>query len=67
MSVQKNSHSVSFRDGSRGRSGSIHEKENINVRAAFIHVLGDVVQSVGVLIAAYIIKYKVNTINIMKL
>ncbi|GAV05789.1 hypothetical protein RvY_15864-2 [Ramazzottius varieornatus] len=31
---------------------------NINVRAAFIHVLGDLFQSVGVLIAAYVIKYK---------
>ena len=33
------------------------EEKNINVRAAFIHVLGDMVQSVGVLIAAYIIYY----------
>ena len=32
---------------------------NINVRAAYIHVLGDIIQSVGVLIAAYIIRYKV--------
>lgn len=41
------------------RSGSLSsDKQNINVRAAFIHVLGDIVQSVGVLIAAYIIKYK---------
>ncbi|XP_078378655.1 proton-coupled zinc antiporter SLC30A2-like isoform X3 [Oculina patagonica] len=41
------------------RSGSLStEKQNINVRAAFIHVLGDIVQSVGVLIAAYIIKFK---------
>ncbi|CAG0922092.1 unnamed protein product [Notodromas monacha] len=31
---------------------------NINVRAAFIHVVGDLVQSVGVLIAAFIIHYK---------
>ncbi|XP_055339557.1 proton-coupled zinc antiporter SLC30A2-like isoform X2 [Paramacrobiotus metropolitanus] len=31
---------------------------NINVRAAFIHVVGDLFQSVGVLIAAYIIYYK---------
>lgn len=44
------------------RSGSLStEKQNINVRAAFIHVLGDIVQSVGVLIAAYIIKFKVRT------
>ena len=43
------------------RSNSLHhvEKQNINVRAAFIHVLGDIVQSLGVLIAAYIIKFKV--------
>ncbi|XP_015761455.1 PREDICTED: zinc transporter 2-like [Acropora digitifera] len=43
------------------RSNSLHhssEKQNINVRAAFIHVLGDIVQSVGVLIAAYIIKFR---------
>ncbi len=33
---------------------------NINVRAAFIHVLGDLVQSIGVLIAAFIIRYKVS-------
>ena len=39
--------------------GSSKERANINVRAAFIHVLGDIVQSVGVLVAAYIIKYKV--------
>lgn len=31
--------------------------DNINVRAAFIHVIGDLIQSIGVLIAAYIIRY----------
>eukprot|EP00731_Ephydatia_muelleri_P013406 Em0007g716a len=31
--------------------------ENINVRAAFIHVIGDLIQSVGVVIAGYIIKF----------
>ena len=34
--------------------------KNINVRAAFIHVIGDILQSIGVLIAAVIIKFKVN-------
>lgn len=29
----------------------------MNIRAAFVHVLGDLVQSIGVLIAAIIIKY----------
>lgn len=37
---------------------SSHTFQNINVRAAFIHVLGDLVQSIGVLIAAFIIRYK---------
>lgn len=35
------------------------ERTNINIRAAFIHVLGDLLQSIGVLISAYIIKYNV--------
>ncbi|XP_014235481.1 zinc transporter 2-like isoform X1 [Trichogramma pretiosum] len=34
------------------------EEENINVRAAFIHVLGDFIQSVGVFIAAIVIYFK---------
>ena len=34
-------------------------EENINVRAAFIHVIGDLIQSIGVVIAGYIIKFKV--------
>jgi zinc transporter 2 len=32
--------------------------EHINVRAALIHVLGDLLQSIGVLISSIIIKYK---------
>ena len=40
----------------KGGSGSA---ENINLRAAMLHVLGDMVQSVGVVIAAFIIKFKV--------
>lgn len=35
-----------------------HNQENINVRAAFIHVLGDFLQSFGVLIAAIVIYFK---------
>ncbi|KAB7508097.1 Zinc transporter 2 [Armadillidium nasatum] len=33
------------------------DSKNINLRAAFIHVLGDFVQSVGVLVSAYVIHY----------
>ncbi|XP_044741771.1 zinc transporter 2-like isoform X2 [Chrysoperla carnea] len=35
-----------------------NEDTNINVRAAYIHVLGDIIQSLGVLIAAVIIFFK---------
>lgn len=37
------------------------QHQNASVRAAFIHVIGDLLQSVGVLIAAYIIYFKVRT------
>lgn len=40
-------------NGSRGRG-----KANINVRAAFIHVIGDFLQSLGVLIAALVIHFE---------
>lgn len=36
-------------------------KRNINVRAAFIHVLGDFIQSIGVFIAALVIYFKVSS------
>ncbi|GLV43179.1 Zinc transporter 33D [Carabus blaptoides fortunei] len=35
-----------------------HEDTNINVRAAYIHVIGDFIQSFGVLVAAIVIYYK---------
>jgi len=38
---------------------STDETRNINVKAAFIHVIGDLLQSFSVLVAAYIIFYKV--------
>ena len=36
-------------------------RKDLNVRAAFIHVLGDLVQSVGVFIAALMIYFKVSS------
>jgi len=36
----------------------ISASENANIRAAFIHILGDILQSVGVVIAAIVIKIK---------
>jgi len=41
-----------------------HSKKNINVRAAFIHVLGDFIQSIGVFVAALVIYFKVQRIFI---
>jgi cation diffusion facilitator family transporter len=32
-----------------------HQEENINIRAAVVHVVGDMLQSVGVIIASLII------------
>ena len=31
------------------------DSRNINVRAAFIHVIGDLIQSIGVVIAGYVV------------
>jgi len=45
-------------DSNSAQNSPLKPKRNINVRAAIIHVIGDLIQSIGVLIAAYIIKYK---------
>ena len=42
-----------------GHSHTDSKKENINVRAALIHIIGDFIQSFGVLVAALIIFFKV--------
>jgi zinc transporter 2 len=52
-----------FNDPS-SRVPSVHvareAKTNINVRAAFVHVVGDLIQSIGVLVAAVVIHIWVN-------
>ncbi|XP_075431733.1 putative proton-coupled zinc antiporter SLC30A4 [Ascaphus truei] len=40
------------------RANQGHSHGSLAVRAAFVHALGDLAQSVGVLIAAYIIRFK---------
>ncbi|KAJ8735896.1 hypothetical protein PYW07_007516 [Mythimna separata] len=45
-------------ESSNSHSHEHHQEENINVRAAFIHVLGDFLQSFGVLIAAIVIYFE---------
>ncbi|XP_067933532.1 proton-coupled zinc antiporter SLC30A8-like isoform X2 [Watersipora subatra] len=45
--------------GETEASSSNKKKEkNIVIRAAFVHIIGDLIQSIGVLIAALIIKFK---------
>jgi len=44
--------------GEEGHAHAEKEKENINVKAAFIHVIGDFLQSLGVFIAAIVIYFK---------
>lgn len=51
-------HSHSSTSSPNGSSHSHGSEENINVRAAFIHVLSDFVQSLGVFIAALVIYFK---------
>ncbi|XP_051502513.1 zinc transporter 2-like [Myxocyprinus asiaticus] len=52
------SHATSSRDSGTGHSHSLTEgHRNTSVRAAFIHVVGDLLQSFGVLVAATIIYF----------
>ena len=51
-------HSHEEAHGHSHEEGSGGGQRNINVRAAFIHVLGDFFQSVGVLVAAIVIFFK---------
>jgi len=46
------------RDSESNLSHGGDDKENINVKAAFIHVIGDFLQSIGVFIAALVIYFK---------
>ncbi|KAL1492955.1 hypothetical protein ABEB36_011112 [Hypothenemus hampei] len=64
LSLHDHGHSHGGVSSSGGGGGEhSHEngkKQNINVRAAFIHVIGDFLQSFGVLVAAIIIYFKPN-------
>uniref|UniRef100_UPI00398F008E probable proton-coupled zinc antiporter SLC30A4 n=1 Tax=Pristiophorus japonicus TaxID=55135 RepID=UPI00398F008E len=59
QSSHLHSHShCSSGNAARGGPKHSHNPGSLAVRAAFIHALGDLVQSVGVLVAAYIIRFK---------
>lgn len=54
------SHGPAVASGSQSSGSGQQQKQHgsLAVRAAFIHALGDLLQSVGVLIAAYIVRFK---------
>ncbi|XP_072255203.1 probable proton-coupled zinc antiporter SLC30A4 [Pyxicephalus adspersus] len=52
------SHSHGTPTSSSSPSSHGHSHGSLAVRAAFVHALGDLAQSIGVLIAAYIIRFK---------
>ena len=52
-------HNHSHGGSSHSHAGSSDLPDDMNVRAAMIHVLGDLIQSIGVLIAAFVVKYEV--------
>lgn len=56
----RHGHHLHEHSGQEETSVVEQEKENINVRAAFIHVIGDLLQSVGVMIAAFVIYFRVS-------
>ncbi|XP_043787080.1 zinc transporter 2-like isoform X1 [Apis laboriosa] len=69
LSLHQHGHSHGHSHGSHKSNQSIenekiniedlpHDRKNINVRAAFIHVIGDFIQSVGVFVAALAIYFK---------
>ncbi|XP_048375710.1 zinc transporter 4 [Sphaerodactylus townsendi] len=49
---------LSSSSSTASRHGHGHGHGSLAVRAAFVHALGDLVQSIGVLVAAYIIRFK---------
>ncbi|XP_040612320.1 zinc transporter 2 isoform X1 [Mesocricetus auratus] len=55
---QGQSHGHGHSPGDQSHEESQQQQENPSVRAAFIHVIGDLLQSLGVLVAAYIIYFK---------
>ena len=57
MGCTLHSHSHGHSHGGSSAGHSHDHDENINVRAAFIHVIGDVLQSIGVFIAALLIYF----------
>lgn len=63
LTLHQHSHSHSGSVTSHSHETSGTSRSNINVRAAYIHVLGDIIQSLGVLVAAVIIYFRVSNLD----
>ncbi len=51
-------HSHKHSQGQEQKHKHEHKHDDINLRAAFIHVIGDLIQSAGVLVASALIWYR---------
>nr|XP_033809791.1 zinc transporter 2 [Geotrypetes seraphini] len=58
ISLHQPGHGHSHYGSSDSHSSDSRDQRDPNVRAAFIHVLGDLLQSIGVLVAAFVIYFK---------
>ncbi|XP_068934932.1 proton-coupled zinc antiporter SLC30A2 [Petaurus breviceps papuanus] len=58
FTLHQSGHGHGHSHGHSHETSSKQEEQNPSVRAAFIHVVGDLLQSLGVLVAAYILYYK---------
>lgn len=58
FTLHQHGHTHSGSHNANGDKSNKPQSENINVRAAFIHVIGDFLQSFGVFVAALVIYFK---------
>lgn len=60
ITLHQHGHGHGHSHGGTSSSSDEEHMENINVRAAYIHVIGDFLQSFGVLVAAIVIYFWVS-------
>ncbi|XP_036372097.1 zinc transporter 2-like [Megalops cyprinoides] len=58
ITLHQSSHIHGHSHGSSSPPHSQRPQQNASVRAAFVHVIGDLLQSLGVLVASYVIYFK---------
>ena len=61
--VAKRTRSKREKDDNRKSGKGERKKTNINLQAATIHVVGDLLQTVGVIVAGYIIWFRVSSLK----